>query len=151
VSDPQVPPAVEPPVVSAPAPLRDSSDWLDLLAQLGLRGPLRELAANAAFVGYANAVLSLHLPESLEHFRNDRLVRQLSEAVGTAVGGALRIEFVARLPQVGETLHDRTRRERSQRQNEAEAAFLCDPAVQRLVGQYGAQVQNESIRPLEDS
>jgi DNA polymerase-3 subunit gamma/tau len=151
VSDPQVPPAVEPPVVSAPAPLRDSSDWLDLLAQLGLRGPLRELAANAAFVGYANAVLSLHLPESLEHFRNDRLVRQLSEAVGTAVGGALRIEFVARLPQVGETLHDRTRRERSQRQNEAEAAFLGDPAVQRLVGQYGAQVQTESIRPLEDS
>ena len=145
-----------PPSTSSEAPsvistLAGSDDWLDLLAQLGLRGPLRELASNAAFVAYGSGVLKLHLPETLEHFRSDNLVRQLAEAVGGTLGGPTRIEFVARRETAGETLHDRTRRERSQRQTEAEASFLADPAVQRLVGQYGARVQTDSIRPLDES
>jgi DNA polymerase-3 subunit gamma/tau len=111
---------------------------------------LRELASNAAFVACGTGVLKLHLPETLDHFRSDNLVRQLAEAVGGALGAAVRIEFVARRDSGGETLHDRTRRERSQRQTEAEAAFLADPAVQRLVGQYGARVQTDSIRPVDD-
>jgi DNA polymerase-3 subunit gamma/tau len=133
-----------------PRTLADSEDWLDLLSQLGLRGPLRELAANAAFVAQEGARLRLHLPETLEHFRSDALVRQLADAVGSALGTPLAIEFVARREAVGETLHDRARRERSQRQSEAEAAFLGDPAVQRLVGQYGARVQPDSIRPVDE-
>ena len=121
-----------------------------LLSRLGLRGPLRELAANAAFVAQDGSRLRLYLPETLEHFRSDALVRQLADAVGGALGTPLSIEFVARREAAGETLHDRARRERSQRQSEAEAAFLGDPAVQRLVGQYGARVQPDSIRPVEE-
>jgi DNA polymerase-3 subunit gamma/tau len=108
------------------------------------------LAANAAFVAYGSGVLKLALPETLEHFRTDNLVKQLATALGTALGSALKIEFVARREESGETLHDRVRRERSQRQGEAEAAFLGDAAVQRLVGQYGARVQTDSIRPLDE-
>jgi DNA polymerase III subunit gamma/tau len=149
VAAPAATPAQPQPAPSRGA-LRHGDDWLDLLAELGLRGPLRELAANAAFVAQEGGVLKLHLPDKLEHFRSDTLVRQLAEAVGAALGTALRIEFVALREQAGETLHDRTRRERSQRQSEAEAAFMSDPAVQRLVGQYGARVQPDSIRPLDE-
>jgi DNA polymerase-3 subunit gamma/tau len=142
------------PVASAPPPqsrrLEHGEDWLDLLADLGLSGPLRELAANCAFVAHAEGVLKLSLPETLEHFRNEALVRKLTEAVATRLGAPLRIEFGARRDSATETLHDRTRRERSARQNEAESAFHADPAVQRLVGRYGAQVQPDSIRPLEE-
>jgi DNA polymerase-3 subunit gamma/tau len=138
---------------SVPAPTRqlaDGDDWLDLLAQLGLSGPLRELAANSAFVAQSDGVLKLALPETLEHFRSDALVRKLAEAVGGALGAPLRIDFVARHDAGGETLHDRHRRERSQRQSDAEASFLADPAVQRLVGRYGAKVQPDSIRPTDE-
>jgi DNA polymerase-3 subunit gamma/tau len=149
---PDVAPSARAPAAPAPgdATLRDSNDWLDLLASLGLRGPVRELAANAAFVAFAPGVLKLALPETLEHFRSETSVRQLCEALTGSLGAPLRIEFVARREQAAETLHDRTRRERSQRQSEAEAAFLGDPAVQRLVGQYGARVQTDTIRPLDD-
>ncbi len=136
-----------------PAPvarLDDNNDWLNLLAQLGLRGPMRELAANATFVAHSGGALKLALPETLEHFRTDSLVRQLAGAIGSAIGSPVRIDFVARRDEGGETLHDRARRERSQRQNEAETAFLGDPAVQRLVGQYGARVQTDSIRPMDE-
>jgi DNA polymerase-3 subunit gamma/tau len=152
-----------PPTVSTPDPivteggtqvaqrtLADGDDWLDLLADLGLSGPLRELAANCAFVAHGDGLLKLALPEPLEHLRSEALVRKLADAVGAAAGGPLRIEFVARRDAGTETLHDRTRRARSERQTEAEAAFHADPAVQRLVGRYGARVQADSIRPVDD-
>lgn len=140
--------ASAPPVM--PRSLANSDDWLDLLAQLGLRGPLRELAANATFLSLSAGVLKLHLPETLEHFRSEGLVRQLAQALGTALDQPLRVEFASKRDGGGETLHDRNRRERGQRQDEAEAAFLADPAVQRLVGNHGAKVQADSIRPLDE-
>jgi DNA polymerase-3 subunit gamma/tau len=134
------------------ARLLDGNDWLDLLERVSLKGPVRELAANASFVGYTGVVLKLALPETLEHFRTDSLVRQLAGTLGEALGAVPRIEFVAPVADAGsETLHDRARRERTQRQSEAEAAFMNDPAVQRLVSQYGARVQPDSIRPVDDN
>ncbi len=134
------------------ARLIDGNDWLDLLERVSLKGPVRELAANASFVGYTGVVLKLALPETLEHFRTDSLVRQLAGTLGEALGAVPRIEFVAPVADAGsETLHDRARRERTQRQSEAEAAFMNDPAVQRLVSQYGARVQPDSIRPVDDN
>jgi DNA polymerase-3 subunit gamma/tau len=142
--------AVETLAASGPVRLESSTDWLDLLAGLGLRGPVRELAANAGFVGFDGGVLRVTLPELLEHLRTDSLVKQLAAAMADVLGSAPRIEFVTARVATGETLHDRSRRERDQRQGEAEAAFLSDPSVQRLVGQYGARVQTDSIRPVDD-
>jgi DNA polymerase-3 subunit gamma/tau len=112
---------------------------------------VRELAANSTFAEFAAGVLRLSLPESLEHLRGESLVRKLTEAVALAVGSSVKIEFVARGNPDGETLHDRTRRERSQRQAEAESSFTSDPAVQHLVERYGATVRSESIRPHDES
>jgi DNA polymerase-3 subunit gamma/tau len=70
--------------------------------------------------------------------------------MAAVLANAPKIEFVSARAAPAETLHDRTRRERDQRQGEAEAAFLSDPSVQRLVGQYGARVQADSIRPVDD-
>jgi DNA polymerase-3 subunit gamma/tau len=131
------------------ARLLDSDDWLDLLERAALKGPVRELAANATFAGYTGVLLKLSLPDTLEHLRTDSLVRQLAGALGEQLGDVPRIEFVA--PRTGgETLHDRKNRERSQKQADAETAFMNDPAVQRLVSQYGARVQADAIRPLDE-
>ena len=146
----------EPGESSPPSPLAsvrliDSDDWLDLLERAALKGPARELAANAAFAGYTGVVLKLSLPDTLEHFRTDSLVRQLAGALGEHLGAVPRIEFVAlRAGSGAETLHDRKTRERTQKQADAEAAFMNDPAVQRLVSQYGARVQADAIRPLDE-
>jgi DNA polymerase-3 subunit gamma/tau len=158
------PPAPAPTASAAPPPaaprghaasdshagvLAHAEDWLALVASVGLKGPVRELAAHSAFCGHADGVLQLSLPDSFDHLRSDNLVRQLAQALAGPLGAAPQIRFESARASSGDTLHARTERERGQRQSEAEAAFLSDPVVSRLV-QQGATVLTESIRPLDD-
>ncbi|MBJ6983120.1 DNA polymerase III subunit gamma/tau [Luteimonas sp. MC1750] len=126
----------------------DADTWPDLVAGLDLRGPVRELAANSAFVALDGDALRLSLPESDDHLRAPFLVQQLASALGTRWGAPPQIRFEAGAP-VGDTLHARTGRERDQRQGAAEAAFHNDPHVRRLMEQ-GARVVPDSIRPIQE-
>src|SRR5690606_41917616 len=47
----------------------DASGWLDLVAGLALRGPVRELAAHASFVDWRDGVLQLSLPAADDHLK----------------------------------------------------------------------------------
>jgi DNA polymerase-3 subunit gamma/tau len=115
---------------------------------LALRGPVRELAAHTAFLGCGDGVLRLSLAPGSDHLRNDSLVRQLAQAVGQALGTPLQVRFEAAAAPV-DTLHDRTQRQRSERQSGAEADFFNDPVVSRLLEQ-GATVVPDSVRPINN-
>ncbi|WP_338024596.1 DNA polymerase III subunit gamma/tau C-terminal domain-containing protein, partial [Arenimonas caeni] len=144
---------VQPAAPAAPtgggARLASAEDWLDLVADAGLRGPVRELAAHCAFCDYADGVLSLSLPDSFDHLRSDSLLRQLAAALAPHLGAEPRLRFEAARAAAGETLHDRTQRQRGERQAGAESDFLSDPVVAQLVKQ-GATLVPDSIRPLDD-
>jgi DNA polymerase-3 subunit gamma/tau len=130
-------------------PAIDNDRWLDLVAQSGLRGPARELAAHAAFIGHEGAVLRLSLSADDEHLRAPALVAALTDALSRQLGATVQLKFEAGRTVAGETLRDRVERERDARQTAAEDAFMAHPDVQRLVGQ-GARVVPQSIRPLDD-
>jgi DNA polymerase-3 subunit gamma/tau len=133
-------------------PLTSNTDWLALLDTAGLRGPVRELAAHAAFCAYAGGELRLALPETLSHLRTDALTARLAEALASTLGIAPNIVFVADTATgAGETLHARNARQRDENQAGAEQNFLADPAVQRYMQQYGAKLVPGSIRPGDDS
>ncbi len=163
-ADPQpaVPPLASAPAAPEPAPTPapaapaaaadiDAARWPDLVTSLGLRGPVRELAAHTAFVGYADGVLELSLPPSDDHLKAPFLIQQLAEALAALFGAAPTIRFSASAPARGETLHQRNERKRDARQREAESAFLADPDVQRLLSRPGASVVPDSIRPFDDN
>ncbi len=144
------PAAAEPakaPIVASGANV-DAERWLELVASIGLKGPARELASHASFVGYADGVLRLSLPASDEHLRSPLLAKQLADALASELGAVPQIRFEAEAGQ-GETLHQRNERQRDARQAAAEETFLADPAVQRLI-QKGAQVVPDSIRPFDE-
>ncbi|MCD9096990.1 DNA polymerase III subunit gamma/tau [Luteimonas fraxinea] len=150
-------PTVDAPRAEAPAPavtakLRtlDAHQWLDLVADLPLRGPVRELAASAAFVSLDGAVLRLALPEADEHLKAPIMVHQLCEALAGPLGGAPQIRFETAAASETVTLHERNARERDARQSNAETSFMSDPDVQRLMSQQGAKVVPDSIRPFEE-
>jgi DNA polymerase III subunit gamma/tau len=130
--------------------LGNGEDWLQLVASLGLKGPLRELAANAAFVAQLGDSLRLSLPDALEHLRIPSLVQQLTTVLAAPLGTAPTIEFVSSRA-ASETLNERTRRERDMRQADAERAFLADPSVQHLMHRYDARLVPDSIRPADDT
>ncbi|WP_024891125.1 DNA polymerase III subunit gamma/tau [Luteimonas huabeiensis] len=145
----RTPPAAPAPE-AAPRVAVDAAGWPDLVVRLGLRGPVRELAAHTAFVGYADGVLKLSLPESDDHLKTPLLVGQFAEALAPHFGAVPTLRFEAEAPAAGETLRARHARERDARQNAAEAAFLNDPDVKRLMTQHGAKLVPDSIRPFDD-
>jgi len=146
-----------PVVTSAQAPaasattLASAEQWLDVIEQAGLRGPVRELAAHAAFVDYQAPLLQLALPQGMDYLHSDAMLDSLSAALAPALGQRPQIRFQIGAAAPSDTLHQRRAREREQRQSDAEAGFMADPAVQHLVNAYGARVLPDSIRPLKEN
>ncbi|MCC8362059.1 DNA polymerase III subunit gamma/tau [Lysobacter sp. A6] len=136
--------------VAASSATLDATTWTDLVVQLPLGGPAKELAAHAGFVAYENGVLRLSLSSADDHLKSEGLVKRLATALAPHLGAAPQIRFEAEAAS-GETLHQRNTRERDARQVAAEQAFLADPDVQRLMQRHGATVVPDSIRPFDDA
>ncbi|KRG40620.1 DNA polymerase III subunit gamma/tau [Stenotrophomonas pictorum JCM 9942] len=149
-------PAVVPPVADAvergpDVPVRaleNAEQWLDLVADSGLSGPSRELAANCAFVSFQHGVLRLGLLPGFEYLQTERALTALAQALAQALGTTPKIVIETGNVQA-ETLHERADRQRGERQNAAEAVFMADPQVRQLL-QQGARVVADSIRPIEE-
>lgn len=148
----------EPAPVQGTAPLEGVSDlataedWLDLVANSGLSGPSRQLAANAAFISCQHGTLKLGLSPGFEYLRSERALAALGEMLEKALGQAPKIvvETVEIEHVPAETLHQRADRQRSERQQVAEAVFMDDPEVQVLIQQHGARVVSDSIRSFDE-
>jgi DNA polymerase-3 subunit gamma/tau len=128
--------------------LRDTDDWLALIADVGMKGPTRDLAAHATFVSHVDGLLTLAMPDGFEHLRSDAMTGKLADALAPALGSTPRIAF-ATFASAGDSLHARNARQRDERQSEAERAFLGNPTVQRYMQQFGAKLVPDSIRPID--
>ncbi len=127
--------------------LKHHEQWLDVIEAAELKGPTRELAAHSVFVAFDNGILKLALPDNLLHLRSDAVVASLAQKLAPAIGELPKILFEKAKIQ-SETLHDRTERVRSEKQTDAQSAFMADPVVSQLL-QQGAQIVPDSIRPLD--
>ncbi|KRG48017.1 DNA polymerase III subunit gamma/tau [Stenotrophomonas panacihumi] len=151
MAPPPEPVAPPPAAVAAPVDGRiaDAEQWLELVAQAQLSGPSRQLAAHAAFLSHREGVLRLALDPGFEYLRSDRSLSELAQALAPTLGQAPKIVIEAGAGSA-ETLHERAHRQKGERQDAAEAAFMADPNVQRLIQQHGARVVPDSIRPYEE-
>ncbi len=141
--------AIEPaPATQGGRALNDAEQWLDLVADSGLSGPSRELAANAAFVSFQHGVLRLALMPGFEYLQSERALNALAQALSQALGSTPKILIETGNVQA-ETLHERADRQRGEQQHAAEAVFMADPQVQQLL-QQGARVVADSIRPFKE-
>jgi DNA polymerase-3 subunit gamma/tau len=131
-----------------PAGPLDPDRWAELLAGAGLRGPLREFAVNVVPLSIDAGCLRLGLAPQFEHLHSDSLVRSLGEALAPALGAGLKVQVEA-LDAAADTLAERERRERAQRQARAEASIAADPVVQGLIQQFDARVVPQTTRPSQ--
>ncbi|WP_295565923.1 DNA polymerase III subunit gamma/tau [uncultured Stenotrophomonas sp.] len=145
-------PARDPAPQDGVSELATAEDWLDLVANSGLSGPSRQLAANAAFISCQHGTLKLGLSPGFEYLRSERALAALGEMLERALGQAPKIvvETVETEHVPAETLHQRADRQRGERQQEAEAVFMDDPEVQVLIQQHGARVVSDSIRTFDE-
>jgi DNA polymerase-3 subunit gamma/tau len=141
-------PAIEPAPPTTKPPL-DQERWLQLVARSGLKGPVRELAAHAVFLGHADGVLRLGLSPQDKLLDTEASNRALALALASELGDTtLRFETTA--DAAGETLRQRSDRQRDARQEAAEASFMADAGVQQLIQRHGAQLVPDSIRPHDE-
>ena len=135
-------------VAAAVGQLSGTDDWHALLDSGALKGPAKLLAEHVGFLGFEEGVVRLSLPASDEHLRTGPSVRMLGDALASALGGNPQIRFESAAEPV-ESVRERKERVRDERQNEAEAAFMADPDVQRLIARHGARIVPDSIRPFD--
>jgi DNA polymerase-3 subunit gamma/tau len=140
---------VHDPMPTGVTEIADADHWLALVASAQLTGPSKQLAANAAFTSYGDAVLRLSLAPGFEYLRTDRSIGDLAQALSAALGHAPRIVFEA-MADHGETLAQRDARAQDERKSSAEDNFMNHPDVQRLIQQQGARVVPDSIRPFDE-
>jgi DNA polymerase-3 subunit gamma/tau len=132
-----------------PAEPLDAARWLDVIAQLSLQGPARQLVLHSAFEAFDGETLRLVLTEDAAQLDVAGLHAPIAEALRGVLG--VRPRLAIRLGTgSSDTAHQRDQRERASRQAEAEAAFRRLPEVQRLVAEQGARILVDTIRPFDD-
>ncbi|WP_243039971.1 DNA polymerase III subunit gamma/tau [Dyella sedimenti] len=164
VAEPPAPRAAATPVPApaAPAPAsptprapvavdaRGLPHWDSLIEQANLRGPLGQLAQNAALRGRDGHTLLLALQPAHMHLAVEPMVSQMEERIGQAMGERVRLRFVEEHGAAAETPAARAANAREAAQAAAEQAIEDDPLVQSLKREFGARVVPQSIKPYEN-
>jgi DNA polymerase-3 subunit gamma/tau len=139
----------------APAPASISLDarglpnWDQLIVQAGLRGPLGQLAQNAALRDREGSTLVLALQASHMHLAVEPMVSQMEERISQALGERIRLRFASEERGSSiETPATRAAGLREAAQSAAEEAIEADPLVQSLKREFGARVLPQSIKPV---
>jgi DNA polymerase-3 subunit gamma/tau len=146
---PPVATRVDAAAVVAAGAIASAEDWLHFAGNSGMKAAPRQLAENAAFVGFSDGVLRLSLEAGFDYLRSERSLAELSAALEKRYGAAPKIVF-EHATAASETLKQRNHRERDARQTGAEDDFMNNPDVQRLIQQHGAKVVPDSIRPFDE-
>jgi DNA polymerase-3 subunit gamma/tau len=158
-SAPPAPPALAQPErsaapgpIPAPAPIsvdaRGLPNWDQLIVQAGLRGPLGQLAQNAALRDRDGATLVLALQASHMHLAVEPMVSQMEDRISQALGERIRLRFTSDQGGGIETPATRAAGVREAAQSAAEEAIEADPLVQSLKREFGARVLPQSIKPV---
>lgn len=128
--------------------ITDAETWLHFAGTCGLKGVGKQLVDNVAFAGYANGTLTLALDSGFDYLRSERTLGELRDAIASRYGVAPRLAFATAAE--GETLKQRSHRQRDEQQNVAEETFMNHPDVRLLMQQHGARLVPDSIRPYEE-
>jgi DNA polymerase-3 subunit gamma/tau len=152
------------PVASAPAPITHAAPvarapmptdarglprWDALIEQAGLRGPLGQLAQNAALRERDGNTLVLALQPAHMHLAVEPMVGQMADRIGDVLGERIKLRFVADSQGATQTPAARAASARESAQSAAEQAIEEDPLVQSLKREFGARVVPQSIKPIE--
>ncbi len=121
-------------------------DWASLIERADLRGPVGQLARNAALVAVDGDVLRLALAAEHYNVLVPAMVTQLQEKLSAATGRSLRCHFEQARGSL-DTPAEQLARSRSARQLQAEEDMERDPFVQAAMREFGARIVPNSVRP----
>jgi DNA polymerase III subunit gamma/tau len=138
------------PVAAQAAPVAQGTaiDWSAVIAQLNVQGLAKELAKHSALVSFADGRLVLNLATQQKHLQTKMALDKLQAALTEYFVQPVRLEVVlgasnAATPAVIE------QNEKDLRRRQAKDAIAQDPFVIDAQAQLGAQLIEDSIKPIE--
>jgi DNA polymerase-3 subunit gamma/tau len=146
-------PAAAPPQDPTPEPKRSNqpagNDWMSLLDQLELSGPVRELARNVQLKTRSDDRWDFVIAPALRHLGSAACVTRLSEAISDRMGHPVRVRLLDQEGGEPLTAAGIEQQQLSRTRSEAEKAIRDDPTVKALQEQMGAELVEDSIQPLQ--
>jgi DNA polymerase-3 subunit gamma/tau len=134
---------------SAPTtvPASAGTEWSTMLARMNLQGMAKQLASHCALVGKQGGRVQLKLDADGEHFRTQAIEDRLTQALSGYYGEPVRLEIS--VDAVIETLARQQKAAADDRLQQARTAIDSDPNVRAMREIFGATVQPESVRPVD--
>lgn len=131
-----------------PVPWRDP-EWGTLIADLGLSGADRLLAANCAFLRREQDVVYLALDSRSESLLTRPRQNVLAAALSAHFGEALQVEIAVTENAPAETPMQEKARLEGQQLEAARESLESDPNVRALKDMFGAQLNPDSIELVD--
>ncbi|HET6433914.1 DNA polymerase III subunit gamma/tau [Dyella sp.] len=144
------PPATAPAApATVPLDAQGLPDWAVIVERAALRGPLGQLAQNAAPRSREGQTLTLVLQAAHMHLAVEPMVSQMEERIGDVLGERIRLKFTSDVAAVLHTPAARAAEARDAAQAQAVQSIEEDPLVQALKRDFGARVVPQSIKPVQ--
>jgi DNA polymerase III subunit gamma/tau len=123
-------------------------EWTAIVAQLGLQGPLSQLAAHCVLTSKQGNHVKLALDADGETFRRPALEDRLAQTLSTYFGEPIKLEISA-VAEVANTPARLQKAAADDRLQAARASIDSDPNIRAMRDIFGATVQPDSIRPSD--
>ncbi|MBF6058649.1 DNA polymerase III subunit gamma/tau [Thiomicrorhabdus heinhorstiae] len=122
--------------------------WMELIAQLQLKGMAAEVAMNSVLVFYDQNRLELSLDPAEDFSRQGGAFQQIESAVAELFGPSFKLSWVQAAAHFTPRAYQQQQREL--RMQQARDSILQDPKVLDLRAKFGWQLLEETIAPLEN-
>jgi DNA polymerase-3 subunit gamma/tau len=136
----------------APKPADDwqAPDWGALIADLGLSGANRLLAANCVYLRREKDTVFLGLDRRSESLLTRPRQQMLAEALSAKFGEKLQVDIAVGDESGGETPMQARARESDEKLEAARASLESDPNVKALRDMFGAEIKPGSVEPIDE-
>ena len=125
-----------------------SGDWPALIEAMQLRGMVRQLAENCTLAEQNDQLIRLNLDPNHVQLNSPALEKKLAEALSAQFGRDIKLRIEAEVAREETPAQQQSRLAR-ERQLAAEQSIAEDDTVRNLEETFGAQVQRDTVRPLE--
>ncbi len=122
-------------------------EWEEIIETLGLEALVRELALNSMLQSKDSNVFKIMLNESQHHLNNERLEKRLEQALQQHYSES--VKLVVEMGPAHNTPAAKAKARYDQKVDKARAALENDHTVQQLKKVFGAEMQADSIRPVD--
>ncbi len=141
------PRAQQKPASAAAVGAEPAGGWPELLAQLGLQGAAKQLAAHCQLVERQGSLFRFRLDARSASLCTRQQQDRLRQALSQVTGAAARVEIEVAEAEL-DTPARRDERERDERLEQARLVLEQDPNVQALRDRLGAVIQPDSVKPV---